>query len=80
MTTQKKEGNISWKKIQKIKIIHEKSVALHFARSMYVYDNQNTNLLSQSQKKKVKEHIIDIVSRMWRKYVTKQIEMLKENS
>ena len=30
----------------------EKCVALHFTRSMYVYENQNTNLLSQSNKNK----------------------------
>ena len=35
----------------KIKIIHEKSAVLSFARSMYVYENPNRILLSQSKKR-----------------------------
>ena len=30
-------------------------------------------------KNKVKEHTMDMIPRMWRKYVTKEIDMLKEN-
>ena len=30
-------------------------------------------------KNKVKEHTMDMIPRMWCKYVTKEIDMLKEN-
>ena len=59
MTTQKKEKYISWKwddwnftekSSKNNKQSMKKNVALHFARSIYIYENQNTNLLSQFKK------------------------------
>ena len=57
----------------------KKCAALHFTRSMYVYESRNTNLLSQSNSNKVKEHTIDTILRMCRKYVTKKIKTLEKN-
>ena len=58
----------------------KKCAALHFTRSMYVYESRNTNLLSQSNSNKIKEHTIDTISRMWRKHVTNIINMLEKKS
>ena len=41
---------------QRIKQINEKRIALHFTLSIYVKENPDTNLLSTSEKVKVKIH------------------------
>ena len=65
-------------KTQKIKTINEKSIALHFARSIYVNENTNTNLLSTSEKINVKIHSVNMVPITWRGYVSKEIVRFKK--
>ena len=48
-----------------------KSIALHFARSIYVNENPNTNLLSTTEKVKVKIHSVNMIPISWRGYVSK---------
>ena len=57
----------------------KKGATQHFTRCMYVYESWNINLLSQSESNKVKEHTIDTILRMCRKYVTKKIKTLEKN-
>ena len=56
----------------------KKGATLHFTRSMYVYESRNINLLSQSEKNKIKEHKIDTILRMLRKYLTKKNNTLEK--
>ena len=56
----------------------KKIIALHFARSIYVNENQNTNLLSTSEKVKVKIHSVNMIAIAWRGYVSKEILILKK--
>ena len=63
---------------QRIKTINEKSIALHFARSIYVQENPNTNLLSTSEKVKVKIHLVIMIPFAWCNYVSKEIIRLKK--
>ena len=85
--TGKLETNISWNwndrkylgdnsknKRQSLKII----VALHFARSMYVNENLNTNLISTSEKLKIKVHSVDMIPTSWQSWVTKEIDKFRK--
>ena len=85
--TGKLETNISWNwndrkyvgdnsknKRQSLK----KIVALHFARSMYVIENPNTNLVSTSEKLKVKVHSVDMIPTSWQSWVIKKIEKFRK--
>ena len=55
----------------------KKSIALYFARSIYVNENPNTNLLSTTEKVKVKIHSVNMIPISWRGYVSKEIIKLK---
>ena len=56
----------------------KKSIALYFSRSIYVNENTNTNLLSTSEKVKVKIHSVNMIPMSWRGYVSKEIIRLKK--
>jgi len=56
----------------------KKSIALYFARSIYVNKNTNTNLLSTSEKVKKKIHAVNMIPIAWRGYVSKEIVRLKK--
>ena len=56
----------------------KKSIALHFARSIYVKENLDTNLLSNSEKVKLKIHLVSMIPFAWRDYVSKEIIRLKK--
>ena len=56
----------------------KKSVALHFARSIYVNENPNPNLLSTSEKLKVNIHSVNMIPIAWRGYISKEIISLKK--
>ena len=64
--------------IQRINKIFKKIVALHFARSIYVNENPNTNLISTSEKLKVKVHSVNMISTSWQRWVSKEIVKLKK--
>ena len=51
----------------------KKSITLHFARSIYVNENPNPNLLSTSEKLKVKSHSVNMIPIAWRGYISKEI-------
>ena len=53
-------------------------MALHFARSIYVNENPNTNLISTSEKLKVKVHSINMIPPLWQRWVLKEIVKLKK--
>ena len=55
----------------------KKSIALHFARSIYVNENPNTNIISTSEKVKVTIHLVNMIPTSWRGYVSKEIIRLK---
>ena len=55
----------------------KKIFALHFTRSICVNKNPNPNLLSTSEKGKVKIHSVNIIPISWRGYVSKEIIKLK---
>ena len=56
----------------------KKSIALHFARSIYVKENTDTELLSTSDKIKVKIHLVNMILFVWRSCVSKEIVRLKK--
>ena len=56
----------------------KKSIAVHFACSIYVNENPNTNLLSTSEKVKVKLHSVNMIPISWSGYVSKEIIRLKK--
>ena len=55
----------------------KKSIALHFIRSIYIYINPDTDLLSTSEKLNVKIHLVNMIPCVWRSYVSKGIVTLK---
>ena len=63
---------------QRIKQSMKKSIALHFARSIYVKENPDTELLSTSDKIKVKIHLVNMIMFVWRSCVSKEIVRLKK--
>ena len=63
---------------QRIKQSMKKSIALHFARSIYVKENPDTELLSTSDKIKVKIHLVNMIPFVWRSYVSKGIVRFKK--
>ena len=67
-------GDNSKNKKQSLK----KIVALHFARSIYVNENPNTNLISTSEKLKVKVHSVNMITNSWQRWVSKEIIKLKK--
>ena len=62
---------------QRIKQSMKKSIALHFARSIYVKENPDTDLFSTSEKVKVKIHSVNMIPIAWLSYVSKEIVRLK---
>ena len=56
----------------------KKSNALHFARSIFAKENLDTNLLSTSEKVKVKIHLVSMIPFTQRSYVSKKIIRLKK--
>ena len=56
----------------------KKSIALHFARSIYVKENPDTDILSTSEKVKVKIHLVNMIPFAWRSYVSKEIIRLNK--
>ena len=52
-------------------------MALHFARSMYVIESPNTNLISTSEKLQVKVHYVNMIPTSWQRWVSKEIVKLK---
>ena len=70
-STDKYETQISWNwhdlnyigdNLKNKKQPMKKSIALHFARSIFVKENLDTNLLSTSDKVKVKIHLVSMIS------------------
>ena len=53
-------------------------MALHCARSMYVNENPNTNLISTSEKLQVKVHSVNMIPISWQRWVSKEIVKLKK--
>ena len=62
---------------QRIKKISENNIALHFVSSIFVKENPDTNLLSTSEKVKVKIHLVSMILFAWRTYISKEIIRLK---
>ena len=69
-STDKYETQISWNwydwnyigdNVKRRKTTNEKSIALHFARSIFAKENLDTNLLSTSEKVKVKIHLVSMI-------------------
>ena len=56
----------------------KKSIALHFVLSIYFNENSNTNLLSTSEKLKVKIHSVNMILIALRGYVSKEIVRFKK--
>ena len=56
----------------------KKKIALHHARSIYVKENQDTDLLSTSEKVKVKIHSVNMIPFAWLSYVSNEIVRLKK--
>ena len=55
--------------IQRIKkTIFEKIVDLHIARSIYVNENPNTNIINTSEKLKVKNHSVNMIQNSWQRW------------
>ena len=55
-----------------------KKFALHLALSVYVKENPDTDLLSTSEKVKVKIHLVNIIPFAWLSCVSKEIVRLKK--
>ena len=53
-------------------------MALHFARSIYVNENPNTNIISTSEKLKVKIHSVNMIPISLQRWVSKEIVELKK--
>ena len=45
---------------------------------MYVIGNPNTNLISPSEKLKVKIHSVDMIPTSWQSWVTKEIDKYRQ--
>ena len=56
-----------------LKISMKRSIALHFAKCMYITQNPESKLLRQHLIHSVKVHTIDMIPRLWRAYVLKII-------
>ena len=55
----------------------KRRAAIHFTRAIYIKENPETNLLSTSEKVKVKIHLVSMIPFVWRNYVSNEIEILK---
>ena len=53
----------------KLKILMKRSIALYFAKCMYITKNHQSKLLRQDLKHSVKIHTIDMIPTLWRAYV-----------
>ena len=51
----------------------KRSIALHFAKCMYITQNPKSKLLRQDLKQSVMVHTIDMIPRLWREYVLNRI-------
>ena len=56
----------------------KKSIALHFVHSIYVKENPDTNLLSTSEKVKVKIYLVSMIPFAWRIYLSNCFVRLKK--
>ena len=71
----KNNKKVSWqwddRNIEKkiIKMSTKRSVALYFAKCMYITKNPQSKLLRQDLKHSVKIHTIDMIPTLWRAYV-----------
>ena len=55
----------------------KRSVALHFARAMYVEENPLTKYLTALEKLKVKKHSLDMIPVSWQSYVSQESNKMK---
>ena len=53
----------------------KRSIALHFAKCMYITYNPESKLLQQNLKRLVKVHTIDVIPTLQRTYVLKIINL-----
>ena len=53
----------------------KRSIALHFAKCMYITQNPKSKKLRQDLKHSVKVHTIDMIPTLWRAYVLKIINL-----
>ena len=44
----------------------KRRVAIHFTRAIYVKENPELNLLSSSEKVKIKIHLVSMIPSVWR--------------
>ena len=55
-----------------------KKVLLYILHVQYVNENPDTNILSTSEKLKVKIHLVNMIPFAWRSYVSKEIIRLNK--
>ena len=72
---------ISWQwddwdiEIKSLNISMKRSIALHFAKCMYITQNPDLKLLRQNLKHLVNVHTIDMIPISWRTYVLIKINL-----
>ena len=58
----------------------KRSVALHFARAMYVEENPLTKYLTALEKLKVKKYSLDMIPVLCQSYISQESNKIKLNS